>query len=81
MVKGKGEDDLDENWVKSLTEETSDGGDEGDLPGTGVDVPEDSALLKLKSETDRLSVAPSTECEARVLFIIGEVLVPNCGHY
>lgn len=60
-MRGKGEDDLDESGAKSFTEDTSDGGDEGDLPGTGVDVPEESALLKLKSETDRLSAAPSTD--------------------
>lgn len=49
---GKGEDDLEEIKVRSLTDDTSDGGDEGDLSGTGVDVPEESALLKLMSETE-----------------------------
>jgi len=40
-TSANGEDDLDSMDAYSFTEDTSDGGDEGDLLSTGVEVPDD----------------------------------------
>lgn len=58
-VKCRGDDDRDKVGVATLTEDTSDGGDEDEPPCTGVEVPEDSALPMLTSETDCSSADPS----------------------
>jgi len=43
-VSDDGEDDLDITGVYPCTEDTSEGGDEGNLSRTGVDVPDDGTL-------------------------------------
>lgn len=81
-VRGIGEDDRDKVGVIALTEESSDGGDENVPCGTGVEAPEDWALLRLKSDTDCSSTALSVGRATNVLFIGGDDLeFPNCANH